>query len=301
MSGGPNHPDVHYFKEHYRESVERMFAAVSDLYAQYWNDFFHFAIFEDGEESWESAFQKTHQRYLDALKVSRAQRVLELGCGRGGFSNILAQHTPGTVLGIDLSRAQLSHTKRFNHANLRFKLHDIMHVDDLAETFDAVACLDAAFYLPDKALAIARLSKVVAPGGRVLLVDWCRQEGLSAVQEELVLHPFMRYWGAPSLETIRSYERIFRHSGFSLLEVIDLNELVRRNWEFGYQRALAAITELSINDAPRLLWKGIMLGSDGVRLMKEQFPAALYIRAGFDTGFLRYAYFLAERQGRRRL
>jgi tocopherol O-methyltransferase len=300
MSVGTIRSDLRYFKEYYRESVERMFAAVSDLYAKYWNDFFHFAIFEDDQESWESAFQKTHTRYLDALQISRAQRALELGCGRGGFSNILAQHTQGTVLGIDISRSQLSHTKRFNHSNLRFKSHDIMHVDDLTETFDAVACLDAAFYLPDKALAIERLSKVVEPGGRVLLVDWCRHEGLSAVQEELVLHPFMRYWGVPSLETIRSYRRIFRHSGFSVLDVTDLNEQVKRNWEFGYQRALMAITELSIKDAPRLLWKGVALGPDGIRLIKEQFPAAVYIKAGFDAGFLRYVYFLAERQGRRR-
>ena len=85
-----------------------------------------------------------------------------------------------------------------------------------------------------------------------------------------------------------------------MLDVADLNEQVKRNWEFGYQRALAAITELSIKDAPRLLWKGVALGPDGIRLIKEQFPAALYIKAGFDAGFLRYVYFLAERQGRRR-
>ena len=60
MPVGTNHPDVDYSKTHYRESVERMFAAVSDLYAEYWNDFFHFAIFEDDEESWESAYQKTY-------------------------------------------------------------------------------------------------------------------------------------------------------------------------------------------------------------------------------------------------
>lgn len=300
MRVGTTHRDVHYFREHYRESVERMFAAVSDLYAEYWNDFFHFAIFENDDENWESAFQNTHRRYLDALKISRAKRVLELGCGRGGFSNLLAQHTRGTVLGIDLSRAQLSHTQRFNRPNLRFKLHDIMHIDDLTETFDAVVCLDAALYLPDKALAIERLSRVVEPGGRVLLVDWCRQEGLSAVQEELVLNPFKHYWGVPSLETIRNYKRIFRHAGFSLLDVVDLNEQVKRNWEFGYRRAIAAITELSIKDAPRFLWKGVTLGPDGIRLMKEQFPAALYIRAGFDAGFLRYAYFLTERQGQKR-
>jgi hypothetical protein len=98
------------------------------------------------------------------------------------------------------------------------------------------------------------------------------------------------------LETLRSYTRIFRHNRFSVLDVIDLNERVRRNWEFGYQRALAAITELSIKDAPRLLWKGVTLGADGIRLIKEQFPAAVYIRAAFDAGFLRYGYFLAERQ-----
>jgi cyclopropane fatty-acyl-phospholipid synthase-like methyltransferase len=97
MSVEATRSDLRYFREHYRESVERMFAAVSDLYAKYWNDFFHFAIFEDDQESWKSAFQKTHKRYLDALQISRAQRVLELGCGRGGFSNILALHTQGTV------------------------------------------------------------------------------------------------------------------------------------------------------------------------------------------------------------
>jgi hypothetical protein len=36
------------------------------------------------------------------------------------------------------------------------------------------------------------------------------------------------------------------------------------------------------------------LRAEGVRLLKKLFPAALY-KAGFDTGFLRYPYFLAER------
>jgi len=284
-----------YFRDHYRESIERMFAAVSDLYAEYWHDFFHFAIFEDEDESWESAFQHTHNRYLRALNIEHAHNVLELGCGRGGFTHILAQHTKGTVLGIDLSRSQLSHARRFKRSNLRFQLHDIMNVDALGQTFDAVACIDAACYLPDKRRAIEGISRVTAPGGRVLLVDWCEQEGLSRAQEELVVHPFMKYWAIPRLETASNYKKYLRRSGFRLLEVTEWNDKAKKNWEFGYGRALTALKELSVRDASRFLWKGLRLGPDGIRLIKEQFPAAVYIKVGFDIGFLRYVSFVAEK------
>jgi len=41
----------------YAKNMKRMFSAVSNLYASYWSDFFHFAIFEDGE-SFEEALKK---------------------------------------------------------------------------------------------------------------------------------------------------------------------------------------------------------------------------------------------------
>jgi cyclopropane fatty-acyl-phospholipid synthase-like methyltransferase len=295
MLTSENEAALDFFKVHYKESVERMFAAVSNLYAEYWNDIFHFAIFQDENESWGSAIEHTHKKYLAALKIGQAHNVLELGCGRGGFSMILAQNTEGNVLGIDISRAQLSHANRLKRSNLRFERHDIMKVDDLRETFDAVAYIDAACYLPDKKLAMEKLSRVLEPGARLLLIDWCKQEGLSQTQEELVLYPFMKYWGIPNLETVNSYSKILRRCGFTMIEATDLNDRVKRNWEFGYARGLAAIRELSVRNMPRLLWEGIKWGSEGIRLIKEQFPAAVHIKVGFDVGFLRYVCFVAER------
>lgn len=289
--------DFKYFKEHYQESVATMFSAVSDLYATFWNDFFHFALFEHDEESWEVAFERTHRRYMEDLRVEEAEKVIVLACGRGGFANLIAAHTRGDVLGIDLSEVQLARARRFERANLRFKHHDIMRVDTLGETFDAAVCLDAACYLPDKALAIKKIARILKPGARLLVVDWCRQEGLSRLQEEMVLHPFMRYWAIPSLETVKAYEKYFQHSGFELLRLADLNEKVRKDWDFGYECALKAVKELSEEQhLPGLIWTGVKLGPRGIRLIKEQFPAALYIKAGFDTGFLRYAYFLGEKK-----
>ncbi len=288
--------EFEYFKEKYDESMERMFAAVSDLYAEYWNDFFHFALFQDEHESWESAFANTHKKYLEALRIRDARHVLDLACGRGGFTNLLAENTAGEVLGIDISRSQLSHTDRFKRANLRFKHHDIMKVDELGQMFDAVVCMDAECYLPDKRVAVKKISRVMEPGARLLLLGWCKQSGLNPLQEEIVLHPFMRYWAIPSLETPDNYRKYFEQSDFKLIECTDLNDQVKRNWEFGYESALRGVKTLSHKDIPRLIWKHMTLGSDGVRLIKEQFPAAIYIKVGYDTGFLRYVYFLVEKQ-----
>lgn len=283
------------FEEHYVENVERMFAAVSDLYALYWNDFFHFAIFERGDETWNEAFEATHRKYMEALRIGEARKVIDLACGRGGFANVLAENTPAEVLGIDLSRSQLSHCARFKRPNLRFRHHDVMQVNTVGETFDAASLLDADCYLPDKRAAIDSISRILRPGGRFLLLSWCKADGVNRAQEEMVLHPFMRYWGIPSLETPARYNSHFERSGLRLVEEADLNALVRKNWEFGYEQALKAVQEFSVETAARLLWKGIRLGRGGIRLLKEQFPAALYIKVGFDAGFLRYRYFLLEK------
>ncbi len=273
-----------------------MFAAVSDLYAEYWNDFLHFAIFIQKNQSWDDAFQYTHNKYLKALRIKDAKNILELACGRGGFSNILADSTTGNVLGIDISRSQLSHTKRFKKPNLQFKHHDIMKVDELNDTYDAIAYMDAACYLPDKELAIKKIAKLLRPGGRFLFIDWCKQNGLSSIQEELVLYPFMKYWAIPSLETPENYLKYFRKYGLRLLDYEDLNNKTQPNWEFGYQNGLKAVKELSLKDIPNMVWKGLTLGPESIRLIKEQFPAAIYIKTGFDIGFLRYSYFLLEKE-----
>lgn len=288
-------PRFDWFRDHHEENMERMFAAVSDLYADYWHDFFHFALFEDDDESWDAAFERTHRRYASALEAAPGRRVLELACGRGGFAEWLARTTGAQVLGIDIARAQLRHARRRRQPNLRFLRHDVMRVHELGETFDAIVFMDADCYLPDKRLAVERIAKAMGPGARFLLVAWCKAEGLNRLQEELVLHPFMLYWGVPGLETPSGYRRHLARAGLRLLEEEDLNARCRRNWDFGYDRAIEGVSDFTLAKAARYLWRGLPLGAEGVRLVKEQFHAALYIKAAFDAGFLRYTLFLAEK------
>ena len=288
---------LEYYRQHYRHVMPEMFAAVSDLYAEYWNDDFHFAWFDYPEQSWEDAFESTHHRYAVAVEAVQARRILDIACGRGGFAHYLAEHSSAEVLGIDLSPVQLAHAGRWEGERLSFALLDAMEVDTLPSGFDAAVCLDAACYFPDRGEFLGRLSRVLAPGARLLLVDWCAAEGLSGIQRELVLEPFQRGWGIAELETAGRYRALLEGAGFDVLEVSDLGSRVRRNWDFAYQRAIEAIVELPAELLPRVIRRSVALGPRGLRWIKEQFGAVLYLKAAFDAGFLRYVFVLAERAG----
>lgn len=281
----------------YARQMEQMFAAVGELYAESWSEFFHFAIFDDPLQSREDAFARTHQRYCAALRVDEARQIADLACGRGAFADLLAGQSSGHVTGIDISGAQLEHARAFRRPNLSFVKGDVMEVDRLAAGLDAVSCLDAACYFPDKRAAIRAISRIMSPRGRLLLVDWCSNGAVTALQDELVLAPFRRYWAVPNLATVEEYRGYLADAGFELLACEDLNAKTQDNWRLGYERAIEAVQRLSLKRAARLFLRGAPLRAGAMRRIKEQFAAALYIRAALDAGFMRYSYLLARKRG----
>ena len=224
-------------RRHYRDNVRHVFRATADVYYRYWGQFFHLAVFEEGDDprDLDAAFTRTHERYFRAISGSTAGRILELACGGGAFSQWMAERTSGDVVGIDISDAQLQRARRrLQHgpANLTFVQHDIMGIAELdVPPFDAAVCLDAACYLPDRRRALRGIAERLRSGARLLLVDWCRSESVTALQQELIFEPFYRAWGIPELETVGGYETAFRAAGFQLLDVDDLSGRVMPNWQ----------------------------------------------------------------------
>src|SRR6202521_2211803 len=90
---------------HYRENVEIGFDTLADLYYTYWGDWFHLALFRDGDDPADlaGAYERTHERYFAAIRGSDSQRILDVACGGGAMSLWMADRAPGQVLGVDLS------------------------------------------------------------------------------------------------------------------------------------------------------------------------------------------------------
>lgn len=286
----------------YRQNIPFVFGATAALYYDYWGDYFHFAIFDgEAEQDFNTALERTHERYFRAIRGPDARRILELATGGGAFAHWMTDHGSAEILGIDISDAQLLKARarlaKSPRPGLRFVEHDIMRVSELDEPlFDAAVCLDAACYLPDKPAALRSIASRLAPGARFLLVDWCRSEVVAPLQEELILEPFYRAWGIPGMETMSSYRKAFAAAGFRLLEVEDLTPRVQPNWERAYRAAISAIASVPPQTLLRLAASAVRYGPGVVQLAKDQFAAALLIKAAADSGILRYVLVLAERE-----
>lgn len=279
----------------YRELMQAGFDALSDLYYEYWGKFFHLALFEPGSDPTDlaAAYERTHERYLGLIGGHRTSRILELACGGGAFAAWLADHADAEVLGVDISKGQLARARRRldggRRPRLRFQQRDIMDLDGLHGTFDAVVCLDAACYLPDRGAALTAMARRLRVGGRVLIVDWCRAERTTALQRELLLDPLCRMWAIKQLEAASGYRRKLESAGFEAIQIQDLSERVSPDWERGYRAALAAVSE-----RPRsrhlvaLATSAVRHGPDVVRAAKDQFSVALLAKAAADCGALRY-------------
>ncbi|GAA1654570.1 class I SAM-dependent methyltransferase [Actinoplanes couchii] len=132
---------------------------------------------------------RLHRRLLDAAGVEPGARVLEIGCGTGNLSAALVRRTPAVkVVGIDPDRAALARARRkvpdgeFRHAWAA----DLPLPDGAV---DVVLSSLMLHHLDDPVAGLREVARVLAPGGRLHIVDFhldpalLTAAGLTAVTE----------------------------------------------------------------------------------------------------------------------
>jgi SAM-dependent methyltransferase len=144
-------------------------------------------------------------------------RVLDVGCGSGENTIIVAQHG-ALALGVDLSpRAieQAAAKARAKRVAVRFQVADALRLDRLDEVFDAV--IDSgtfqAFFNDDmRALYASSLANVVRPGGVVFLTCVSDREtsdrGPRRVSEAEIRSTFARGWMIEELQECVRQRRV---------------------------------------------------------------------------------------------
>ena len=117
--------------------------------------------------------------------------VADLGCGTGTLSVLLAAQGYD-VQGVDLSPEMITRARaKADAAGLpaTFAVGDASDPDLPAGVFDVVLCRHVLWALPDPAAGLRRWTELLAPGGRLLLVEgrWRTGAGLTAAETEALV------------------------------------------------------------------------------------------------------------------
>ncbi|MDM7952331.1 MAG: class I SAM-dependent methyltransferase [Cyanobium sp. CZS 25K] len=117
--------------------------------------------------------------FLDWLTPAPDQRWLDVGCGNGAFTQLVAERcAPRALAGVDPSEAQLSFARR--HPALgaaSFQLGDAMALPWEADGFEVAVMPLVIFFVPDPARGVAEMARVVAATGTVAAYAWDMANG----------------------------------------------------------------------------------------------------------------------------
>jgi demethylmenaquinone methyltransferase / 2-methoxy-6-polyprenyl-1,4-benzoquinol methylase len=105
--------------------------------------------------------------------------VLDLACGTGDLALAATELAPtATAMGIDASPRMIEQAERRRERagadRVRYRVGDMSRLDLPDASVDVVTAGYALRNVPDPAVAIAEIARVLAPGGRVLTLDFYR-------------------------------------------------------------------------------------------------------------------------------
>ncbi len=112
--------------------------------------------------------------FLDWLAPEPGLCWIDVGCGNGAFTEMIVERcAPAAVHGIDPSAAQLGYARTQPGARIaQYRQGDAMVLPFADDSFDAAVMALVIFFVPDPAVGVAEMARVVCPGGTVSAYAW---------------------------------------------------------------------------------------------------------------------------------
>ncbi|CCQ51357.1 methyltransferase domain-containing protein [Crocosphaera watsonii WH 8501] len=221
-------------------------------------------------------------------KLPRGTTVLDVGCGIGGSSRILAKAYGFETTGVTISPKQVQRATELTPEDVtaKFQVDDALNLSFPDNSFDVVWSIEAGPHMPDKAKYAQEMVRVLKPGGLLVVADWNqrddRQKPLN-FWEKPVMRQLLDQWSHPSFSSIEGFSEQIAATG--LIE----GEVITADW-----------TKETLPSWLESIWQGIVrpqglikFGFSGFIKSLREVPTMLLMRLGFGAGLCRFGMFRA--------
>ncbi len=108
-----------------------------------------------------------------AADASGAATVLDVACGTGDLTAMLARQRPARIVGADFCEPMLQRARaKFPHLPIEWQLADAMALPFADGEFDIITIAFGLRNLPQPERALGEFLRVLRPGGRLVVLDF---------------------------------------------------------------------------------------------------------------------------------
>jgi MPBQ/MSBQ methyltransferase len=216
--------------------------------------------------------------------------VLDVGCGIGGSSRILAQDYGFAVTGITISPQQVKRAQQLTPKglNAQFLVDDAMALSFPDASFDVVWSIEAGPHMPHKDIFAREMIRVLKPGGVLVVADWNQRDDRQTplnFWEKPVMKQLLDQWSHPAFSSIEGFAELLEATG-----------LVKGNV------TTADWTRQTLPSWIDSIWQGVArpeglvrFGPSGFIKSLREVPTILLMRLAFGAGLCRFGMFRALR------
>ena len=249
-------------------------------------------IWENGE-NWRLGAEKCIKRLAKKAKIKAGWKILDIGCGVGGPSRLLANeykcNVIGTnVIGTNFSWKQLRTAKRITiEAGLEDKVTYVMSNAELlpftSSIFDVIWTFNMFYHIVNKKRAISEFNRVLKNDGILAFDDWVITEEISDGEHALLKHD----WSSADWITDRKLFAMLGDNGFKIKWIEDYSRVGR----VMMKRYFSDVFENYFR--PKIISLDAKWGESIADHFKNAIERTIYF---YEEGKMRYLQFIAKKK-----
>ena len=262
----------------------------------YWGEHIHLGHYgsppKSDKEFIAAKYDFVHEmvRWGGLDKLPAQTTLLDVGCGIGGSSRILAKDYNFDVTAVTISPQQVERAQELTPEGVdaKFQVDDAMNLSFADASFDVVWSVEAGPHMPDKAVFARELLRVLKPGGILVVADWNQRDDRQLplnFWEKPVMKQLLDQWSHPAFSSIEGFSELLEETG--LVE----GEVITDDW-----------TQETLPSWIDSIWQGIvkpkgliLFGFSGLVKSLREVPTLLLMRLAFGAGLCRFGMFRAVR------
>ncbi len=257
-----------------------------------WGEHIHLGFYDPNKKRKkdfrEAKIEFVHQlvNWSELNQLPKGSLLLDVGCGIGGSSRILARDYGFNVLGITISPQQAKRATELTPDGIscRFVVMDALDLELEANSFDAVWSVEAGPHMPDKQRFADEMLRVLRPGGILALADWNKRDQIELPMnnlEKLVMRQLLHQWAHPDFASIKSFHKnlLATESSISFVETDDWTRFTVVSWIDSIFEGIRR-PGVFLKLGPLAFFKGL-----------REIPTVLLMRWAFIKGLMQFGVF----------